>query len=35
MALAADGTTGGSVGDGDLDLNLELEVPAFLRRSEG
>jgi cell division protein FtsZ len=33
MALAADDATTGD--EPDLDLNLELEVPAFLRRNEG
>jgi cell division protein FtsZ len=36
-AAAAGGDTGrtSESGSGDLDLNLELDVPAFLRRSEG
>lgn len=34
-AAAGSGSTGSRSGGEDLDLNLELDVPAFLRRSEG
>jgi cell division protein FtsZ len=37
QAVLATGTSGreAAAGDADFDLNVELEVPAFLRRSEG